>query len=149
MGKSYKNRMTIEFEGFDEVIAKMYKLEGNVKETTERGLKKTHEIITAKAQEAVQKPNLPAKGRYSTGTTEKMLKTDADVYWEGTVAKVPVGFKIHKHDGLPSLFMIYGTPRYMKNQKMYNAFWSSKTHNEVIEAQKEIFYEELRKLEGL
>ena len=148
MGKSYKNKMSIEFEGFDEVVTQINNLNGNLKAITNKGLQKTHEIITEKAEEATQKPNLPAKGKYSTGKTEKSLKTEAKVEWNGTVASVPVGFSISQ-GGLPSIFMIYGTPRYMKNQKMYNTFWSSKTHNEVIAAQEEIFFEELRKLEGL
>lgn len=148
MGKSYKNKMSIEFEGFDEVVTQINNLNGNLKAITNKGLQKTHEIITEKAEEAIQKPNLPAKGKYSTGKTEKSLKTEAKVEWNGTVASVPVGFSISQ-GGLPSIFMIYGTPRYMKNQKMYNTFWSSKTHNEVIAAQEEIFFEELRKLEGL
>jgi hypothetical protein len=36
----------------------------------------------------------------------------------------------------------------MKNQKMYNAFWSKKTLDEVREKQAEIFFDEIRKLGG-
>lgn len=144
----YKNKMTSEFEGFEEVIKQMEQLNGNIKEITEQGLKETHKIITKKEEEAVQKTNLPAKGKYSTGLTKKSMKKEADITWNGTEASVEVGFSISK-GGLASIFMIYGTPRYMKNQKMYNAFWSKKTHDEVIEKQEEIFFNELRKLEGL
>ena len=144
----YKNKMTIEFEGFEEVIKQMEQLNGNIKEITEQGLKETHKIITKKEEEAVQKTNLPAKGKYSTGLTKKSMKKEADIIWNGTEASVEVGFSISK-GGLASIFMIYSTPRYMKNQKMYNAFWSKKTHDEVIEKQEEIFFNELRKLEGL
>ena len=70
----YKNKMTIEFEGFEEVIKQMEQLNGNIKEITEQGLKETHKIITKKEEEAVQKTNLPAKGKYSTGLTKKSMK---------------------------------------------------------------------------
>lgn len=144
----YKNKMTIEFKGFDEVIKKMEKLNGNVKDITEQGLKETHRIVTHKAEEAVQKANLPAKGKYSTGLTKNTLKKDAEITWNGSQASVDVGFSISK-GGLASIFMIYGTPRYMKNQKMYDAFWSKKTHDEVIETQENIFFCELQKMEGM
>lgn len=144
----YKNKMSIEFEGFDNVIKKMEQLNGNIKNITEKGLTETHKIVTKKANEAVQNSNLPAKGKYSTGLTKKTLKKEANITWNSTEASVEVGFSISK-GGLASIFMIYGTPRYMKNQKMYNAFWSKKTHDEVIEKQEEIFFDELRRLEGI
>ena len=148
MSNKYKNKMGIEFEGFNEVISRITKLGGNAKDITNKGLKETHKIITKKADDAVQKQNLPAKGKYATGLTAKTLKREADIEWNGTIGSVSVGFSISK-GGLASIFMIYGTPRYMKNQKMYNTFWSSKTHNEVLDAQEKIYFDELRKLEGI
>lgn len=143
----YADKMGLEFEGFEAAIKRLEKLEGDVKKVTETALKETHKIVTAKAQESAQKSNLPAHGKYSHEKTLKSLKTEADVQWSGTEAFVPVGFSISK-GGLPSIFMMYGTPRYMKNQKMYNAFWSTKTHDEIVKAQQEIFYAEIRKLGG-
>lgn len=147
MAKKYATKMGIEFEGFEEAIKRLEKLEGDVRTVTNKALKETHKIVTKKAEEAAQKQNLPAHGRYSSGDTLNSLKRDADIEWSGTEAKVPVGFSISK-GGLPSIFMMYGTPRYMKNQKMYNAIWSNTTHQEVLKAQEEIFYEEIRKLGG-
>lgn len=143
----YTNKMGIEFEGFDEAVKRLEKLEADVKAVTEKALNQTHKIVTGYAEESAQKANLPAKGKYSKGRTLNSLKRDADVEWSGTEAKVPVGFDISK-GGLASIFMIYGTPRHMKNKKMYDAFWSNKTHDEVLKAQEEIFYEEIRKMGG-
>lgn len=147
MAKKYASKMGIEFEGFDEAIKRLEKLEGDVRIVTEKALKETHRIVTKSVEESAQKQNLPAHGKYSTGDTLDSLKRDADIEWSGTEAKVPVGFSISK-GGLPSIFMIYGTPRYMKNQKMYDAIWGNKIHDEVLKAQEEIFYEEIRKLGG-
>jgi hypothetical protein len=141
------NKCYIEFEGFEEAIQRLTKLEGNAKATAEKALKETHRIITKKAEESAQKPNLPAKGKYSGGDTSESLYREGDVEWAGTLASVKTGFSISK-GGLASIFMIYGTPRHMKNQKMYNAFWSKKTIDEVREKQAEIFFDEIRKLGG-
>lgn len=143
----YKRRMSLEFEGFEEVISRLTKLEGDVKATTEKALKETHRIVTQKAEEAIQKENLPAKGKYSIGDTLESLKREANIEWAGTLAEVPVGFSI-REGGLASIFMMYGTPRYMKNQKLYNAIWGKATHDEISKVQEDIFYEEIRKLGG-
>lgn len=147
MATKYKKRMTLEFEGFEEVIERLSKLDGDVKTTTERALKETHRIVTQKAEAAMQLENLPAKGEYSSGDTLESLKREANVEWAGTLAEVPVGFSI-REGGIASIFMMYGTPEYMKNQKLYNAIWGKATHDEVVKAQEDIFYEEIRKLGG-
>ncbi|MED4061703.1 hypothetical protein [Priestia megaterium] len=142
MGKKFG----IEFDGMDQLIERMKKLEGDVKGTTEKALKETHSIVTKYAEISAESQNLPAEGRFSTGKTHDSVKRKAEVEWVGTTASIDTGFDI-AHGGLPSIFMMYGTPRYMKNQKMYDAFYSSKTLKEVQKAQEEIFYDELRKLE--
>ena len=43
--------------------------------------------------------------------------------------------------------MMYGTPKRMKVQEMYDAFYSDQTIGEVINAQKEIFYKAMEQLE--
>ena len=47
------NKAYLEFEGFNEAIARLNKLNANTKNISEKSLKKTHEIITKKAQEAL------------------------------------------------------------------------------------------------
>lgn len=142
-----KSKVVIEFEGFEEVTARLTKLGGDVQKTTEKALKEAHRIVTNKALESVQPQNLPAKGKYSSGRTMKSLVHQANVEWAGGVASVRVGFNIKK-GGLPSIFMMYGTPRYMKNQKMYNAFFSKKTRDEIMKIEEDIFYGEIRRLDG-
>ena len=128
------NRTRIEFDGFDEVIKRLEKLNGDIKGTTEKALKETHKIITKQAREAIE----PHK---ETGATEKSLYMQGKVEWNGT------GFSI-RNGGLASIFLIYGTPRMKKDQKMYNAFWSRKTQDEIKKIQEDIFYEEIRRLNG-
>ena len=141
------NKCKLEFEGFEEVIDKLAKVNANIKKIAEKSLIESHKLITKKAEEAVQKANLPAKGKFSQGDTLNSLYKDAKIEWEGTLASVKTGFSISK-GGIASIFMIYGTPRRMKNQKMYNAFWGKKTIEEVKAKQEENFYNELRRLGG-
>ncbi|MCI8363103.1 MAG: hypothetical protein HFJ41_08430 [Clostridia bacterium] len=134
------NKTYVEFEGFDEAIARLNKLGANVKNISEKALKKTHSIITKKADEAIMPHN-------ETHQTEKSLRREAEIEWVGNVASVKTGFSISE-GGIASIFLMYGTPRMKKDQKLYNAFWSKSTQNEIKEAQKEIFYEEIRRLNG-
>ncbi len=134
------NKTRIEFEGFENVIAKLTKLEGNIRETTDKALKETHKIVTQKASKEIER-------HYLTGQTEKSIYNDANIDWTGTLASVSVGFSI-RQGGIASIFLMYGTPRMKKDQKLYNAFWGKKTKEEIIKKQEEIFYEEIRRLDG-
>lgn len=133
-------KIQLEFEGFDSVIARLKRLEGDVITTTEKALKETHRVVTAKAEQAIE----PHR---RTGRTEGTLDQSANVEWGNGVATVHVGFNIKK-GGLASIFLMYGTPRVQKDQKLYNAFFSKATQNEIMKLQEDIFYEEIRRLNG-
>lgn len=139
-------KVAVEFAGFDEVLKKLNKLGADTKQITEDALQKSFDIVTKKAEAAIAKPNLPAGGKFSTGRTEESLTRTLDVTWTGTEASAPVGFNIKK-GGLPSIFMMYGTPRYMKFQAVYDAFYSSATEGEVLNAQREVFFKAMEELE--
>ena len=133
------NKTRIEFEGFEEVIARLNKLGGDIKGITETALRDTHKLITKKAETAIA----PHK---ETGATEKSLKRNAEIKWAGSEASVEVGFDI-SNGGLPSIFLMYGTPRMKKDQNLYNAFFGNKTKKEVMELQEKLFYDEIRRLD--
>ena len=133
------NKTRIEFEGFEEVVAKLTQLEGDVKGVTEKALRETHKVITKKAETAIA----PHK---QSGNTERSLKRNAEIKWSGSEASVEVGFDI-SHGGLPSIFLMYGTPRMKKDQNLYNAFFGNKTKKEIMELQENIFYDEIRRLD--
>lgn len=133
------NKTRIEFEGFEEVIARLSKLDGDIKGVTEKALRETHKVITKKAEAAIA----PHK---ETGVTEKSLKRNSEIEWAGTLASVETGFSI-RQGGLASIFLMYGTPRMKKDQNLYNAFFGNKTKKEVMELQEKIFYDEIRRLD--
>lgn len=142
-------KIAVEFAGFDAVLKKLAKLEADTKAITEEALQKSFDIVTARAEAAIQPANLPAGGKYSRahgGSADSLIRT-MDVTWTGTEASAPVGFDI-KHGGLPTVFMALGTPRYMKVQAVYDAFFSDAVKAEILTAQKEVFYKALEKLEN-
>lgn len=140
------SKMKLDFDGFSEIVKRFEKLDADIKPVVEKALTETHRIVTEKANFAVQKPNLPAGGKFSSGNTARSLVTHPEIEWKGTVASVFVGFDI-EHGGLPSVFMIHGTPSYMKNQLLYDAFYGDQTIGEVRRVQKEIFTEAMEALE--
>lgn len=140
-------RMKMEIEGLNEYLNKIQLLGGNVRETTETALRETHAIVTQKIETAMQAGNLPAKGKYSTGETLKHLRRNAAVEWHGDVAEVPVGFDI-KQGGLVSIFLMYGTPRMSPAKGLKEAVFGARTRKEIVEAQENVFWNEIRRLEG-
>lgn len=132
-----RNRIGLTFKGFEELASKLDELQGDLKKVTEESLKVSHEVVTKRLKKAIRKNNLPQKGKYSTGLTEKLLKTDADVEWEGTVARVKVGFDLSK--SLTSIFLMYGSPRYDPVPGMKSAIYGKASIKEREELQKKIF----------
>jgi hypothetical protein len=120
-------------------------LDADIKQITEAALIRTQEIVTEQAEEAMADKYLPAKGVYSGGDTLKSLYRDKKVYWSGDTASIDAGFSIRK-GGLASIFLIYGTPRMKKDQKLYNAFFSKKTKELIQAEQEKIFYNALEKV---
>ena len=138
---SRKNKIGLQFDGFEEMIAKLDELQGDLKKTTEKALQASHDHITPKLHADMKKHR-------QTGDTEKSIADNAHVTWEGTTASVDVGFSI-RSGGLPSIFLMYGTPRMKPDKKLYNDIYGSKTKKEIAEIQREIFASEIKKkMEG-
>lgn len=135
-------KLKFEFDGFEDVIKRLTNLEGDVKATAEKALKECHRQVTNDALQSI-------KPHKDTGVTEKSLYTDGEVKWAGTQASVPVGFSIRK-GGIASIMLMYGTPKIPKDQNLYNALSpkSKKLENKVKQIQEDIFYEEIRRLNG-
>ena len=139
-------KMKLEISGINELMQRIDKLGGDSKEIAEKALRETHRIVTEQAEAAMDKGNLPAKGKYSAGETLKSLIRTPNITWNGSVASVDVGFRISEND-FTSILLIYGTPKTKKVQKLYNAFYSKRIKDEIRKAQEDVLYEEVRRLE--
>ena len=104
--------------------------------------------MTEKVEKAVQKSNLPAKGKYSTGKTADSIVRDDNVNWDGTTASVNVGFDFKK-GGMTSIYLMYGTPRMKPAKGLKAAIYGAAVKKEIKEKQKEIFAKAIKKkMEG-
>ena len=124
---------------FEDVLAAIDQVDGTSDRAAEEAMKAVFNVITPKAAAAITKPNLPRGGKYSTGATERSLKRTPKITWDWNTVYVDIGFSVSK-GGLPSLFMIYGKPSYMKNTALYDAFYGTQTKNEVQKTIANVLY---------
>lgn len=145
-----RNRISLSFKGFEELAEKLDKAGGDLKKVTEKALITSKKIVEKNLDEVVIKPNFPSEeepGQYSTGKTRDSIDRSETVDWNGTKASIKVGFDF-KISGLRTIFLMYGTPRMNKSQKIYTAVYGAKTKKQVAEIQKEIFESEIKKIIG-
>lgn len=149
---STKNKIGLKFEGLEEMIANLEKVQGDLKTTTEKALKASKQRVNEELRKVTIPANYPAYGKYSTGKTAQSIDADMSVTWEGTTASIKVGYDM-QISGMTSIFLMYGTPRHkppMKAvRKMYNAIYGTKMKKEVAEIQREVFAKVIkRKMRG-
>lgn len=145
-----KNRVGLQFSGFEEMAAKLDELQGDLQRTTEEALIKSKKIVTTKLLEVTNKANYPAQGKYARrgDPTRASIDTTEDVKWQGTTAEIKVGFDFKK-SGLTSIFLMYGTPRMDKVQAIYDAVYGNRVKAEIKRIQKETFDAAIKeKMEG-
>lgn len=133
-----KNRLTVDFTGFREYMERLERLGSDTKGLVDKALKESFETVTPGIEKAIE----PHK---FTGETEASLVKNADVKWQGNVGSVEVGFDI-THGGLPSVFLMYGTPRMKPDMNLYNSIYGSATKSKVRKAQQAVFEEEMRRV---
>lgn len=120
-----KNKITIDFKVFEKYAEELDKLGGDLRAVTEDILQESHDIVTTETERAMQKHN-------KSGKTERSILRNEKVKWEGNIASINVGFDI-ANGGLPSIFLMYGTPRHEpnhpgteKDQALYDAIYGTK-----------------------
>lgn len=142
MARKTRNKLSVDFEGFNSMRSKLEELDGDVKGATESALKVSHQIVTRKVTDAMKPHN-------DTGETSASIIREAEVQWSGSVAEVGAGFDI-ENGGLPSIFLMYGTklhgqPHITPDKNLFNAVYGSKTKKEVREAQKAVFFKRIER----
>lgn len=135
-----KNKLTVDFSNFLEYAEKLDQLGGDLRATAEEALQESKDYVTENIEADM-------KSHKRTGRTEASINEDSKVIWEGMTASIDVGFNI-KHGGLASIFLMYGTPKMAKDQKLYNDVYGTGTKKKIKEMQEKIFQEAIKKRLG-
>ena len=136
-----KNRIRIQFGGFEEYAERIDKLNGDLKSIMTEALVESKKLVTPEIKKQMKK-------HHRTGVTEGQIDDDTGVTWNGPIGEIKIGFAFGDGEGLPSIFLMYGTPRMKKDTKLYNSIYGTKIKKQISELQKEIFERELERLEG-
>lgn len=128
-------KMGLEFDGMAQLMAKLDRMGASADKAAERALEKTHEVVTERVDAA------QGSSRYNVvpgvaGATSGSVHRRPDVEWSGALASVGVGWSIGS-GGLPSVFLMYGTPSIAPDRGLYDAVFGAKTRAAVKGAQAE------------
>lgn len=137
-----RKRFSLSFDGIEQLAKKYEKLGGQLEDIAEKALLQTSDTVTPQVQSAM------GSSRYNfnrTGRTKGSLVISPTVEHSGSVYSVPVGFDI-SHGGLPSIFLMYGTPTITPDRNLYNAIYGTKIRKQVQETQEQVFVSEIERL---
>ena len=134
-------KFELNFDGIEILSKRFEDMGGDLKKLADKALKETHAHITPKIEQAMSS----SKFNFNhTGDTKGSLQHKSRIEWVGNVASVGVGYDI-KRGGLPSIFLMHGTPTITPDRNLYNAVFSNKTKKEVQELQQDIFMKAITK----
>ena len=136
-----KNRVRLQFDGFQEYAERIDKLNGDLKSIMTEALVESKKLVTPDIKKRMEK-------HHRTGITEKQIDDVTGVTWNGPIGEIKIGFEFGDGEGLPSIFLMYGTPRMKKDTALYNSIYGAKVKKQISELQKEIFERELQRLGG-
>jgi hypothetical protein len=159
-----KKKSGIEFSEFETLAAEFEKLGGDVKKIAEECLAVVPEMINPNLQKDMQRHKRTGK---RAGKTSESIVKNAKAEWQGNIGKMPVGFDLKK-GGMPSIFLMYGSPRHApKNQygaakspdaqdnpgfdadkKLYNDIYGTAIKRKIGEAQEKILTDAIKKRLG-
>lgn len=136
-------KLKLEFDGLLDFADRIEAAGGSMKQTTESALKASFEIVQSKVKASVSASKFDFN---HTGETKGSIRKTPKVEWKGNVAKVGVGYDIVK-GGLPSIFLMYGTPRITPDRNLYNAIYGAATKKAVKKVQQEAFEKRLERIQ--
>ena len=131
-----RNKIGLQFSGLEEMIERLEAAEADIKTATEAALKASKQVVNQQLTRDTTNANFPAGGKYSTGALKKSIDKDFNVKWEGTTASLKIGYDFKK-SGMASIFLMYGTPKMPKVQKLYDDIYGNRTKRQVAKVQEE------------
>ena len=142
-----RNTLKLDTKGFEDLVRRFEKLGGNAKEIVGEALERAGDKIEKDTIAAVQRKNLPQKGRFSKGNTERSIVRDSKTTWSGTMAEIGVGFDYSKPGA--GGYLITGTPRMQPDRELHKMYkqkaYMRQIQNEMMETVSEKITEEMEK----
>lgn len=140
-------RMSILFDGFQDLAEMVDRINPSaLKPAVDKALTETGKYVQSEVNQAALPYAHGGLKGYATGEMFNALKKDNQVIWTSPyVAEVSVGFNLSAKGGFHSIFVMYGTPRMAKDQKLYNSIKGTKIRKEVAKIQEDILNVEFYK----
>lgn len=142
-----RNTLKLDTKGFEDLVRRFEKLGGNAKEIVGEALERAGDKIEKDTIAAVQRKNLPQKGKFSKGNTERSIVRDSKTTWSGTMAEIGVGFDYSKPGA--GGYLITGTPRMQPDRELHKMYkqkaYMRQIQNEMMETVSEKITEEMEK----
>ena len=134
-----KSKLAFNFDEMYDLAERLEKSGGSVKDAADRALKATHRYITPKLSSGISKHVL-------TGETKGSLDKRGGVVWVSPLkARVNIGFDLDD-GGLPSIFLMRGTPKMKADTKLKSAAFGAKITRKVAEIQMKEMEEALKEI---
>ena len=141
-------KMSITFDGFNDLAAAIDRADGDLKEAVNEALTETSDVVKANLIPAAAIYDIKGLKGYATGKMYRSILKDTKINWQGTVAEVHTGFSTNGGSTLAgfmhSIFVMYGTPRMAKDPNIYNAIKGIRTRKEIAKVQEEIMQKHLK-----
>lgn len=136
------SKISLEFDGFKELAYAIDKAGKNLKTAVDEALTETQKLVENSTTTAAAVYKFKGLKGYATGAMYSSILHDPQVKWQGYVAEVGTGFTSNNGATLSgymhSIFVMYGTPRMSKDQKVFNAIKGTKIKNDVKKKQQEV-----------
>lgn len=141
-------KLYIDSSAFESLAETLDRLGGDLKSVVDDALQQAAETVAADTLEAVNASNLPARGRYSTGDTEKSVirESDVRVEWSGNIASVGLGFDKSKKGA--GGFLITGTPRMQPDYALEQIFARKTYQKKIMQDIQDVFMDAIGDLHG-
>lgn len=137
-GSRSGKKFGLQFSGWHEMMANLDELSHfGVLEGTKKALLETHKLVTPKLEAAIKKHR-------RTGDVEDSLVRTPRINVDGTLVSIDIGFDLD-NGGLPSIWLMHGTPRQAPDKELYKALYGHKTASEVAHVQRHAVMEVIEK----
>lgn len=139
--RSKRSKFAFNFDEMIDLAAKIEAAGGDLQKAADSALKAAHGYITPQLNRGISR-------HVQTGDTKKSLERKARVTWvHPMLARVEIGFDL-KDGGLPSIFLMWGTPKMKPDTSLRKAAFGAKVRREVAQIQREVLETVLKRLGG-